>query len=115
MLNDEPRPEDLPERAPSPYAALPPELANRAPAPEETKGPDGPIGSTVRKSVAVVAIIAVLAATLFAVWGALRASEPVAGDAWTSIGSSPSAVPTSDSPRPTPSATPSAPGAAGAD
>ena len=39
----------------------------------------------------------------------------MAGDAWTSIGSSPSAVPTPDSPRPTPSATPSSPGAAGAD
>jgi pimeloyl-ACP methyl ester carboxylesterase len=115
VLNDEPRPEDLPERAPSPYAALPPELGNRPAGPDETAGPDGPMGSTVRKVVAAIAVIALLAATLFAVWGALRGSEPVAGDAWTSIGSSPSAVPTSDSPRPTPSATPSAPGAAGAD
>ncbi len=115
MLNDEPRPEDLPERAPSPYAALPPELGNRPAGPDETAGPDGPMGSTVRKVVAAIAVIALLAATLFAVWGALRASEPVAGDAWTSIGSSPSAVPTPDSPQPTPSATPSSPGAAGAD
>jgi pimeloyl-ACP methyl ester carboxylesterase len=115
VLNDEPRPEDLPERAPSPYAALPPELGNRPAGPDETAGPDGPMGSTVRKVVAAIAVIALLAATLFAVWGALRGSEPVAGDAWTSIGSSPSAVPTSDSPRPTSSATPSTPGAAGAD
>ena len=100
MLNDEPRPEDLPERAPSPYAALPPELRNRASSAEQTPGPDGPMGSTVRKVVAAIAVIALLAATLLAVWGAFRASEPVAGDAWTPAGSAPGA-----------SSTPSAPGA----
>ena len=87
MLSDEPRPEDLPEPQPSPYAALPPELAHRAPSAGEQPRPDGLMGSTLRKVVAAIAVIALLAATLLAVWGLFRSSEPVAGDAWSRTGS----------------------------
>ncbi|GAA2165056.1 alpha/beta hydrolase family protein [Humibacillus xanthopallidus] len=101
MLNDEPRPEDLPEPRPSPYAALPPELAHRSPSAPERPGPDGLMGGTLRKVVAAVAIIALLAATLLAVWGLFRSSEPVAGDAWSQTGSGAPASPAPGTPVPT--------------
>ncbi|HET8988730.1 MAG TPA: alpha/beta fold hydrolase [Humibacillus sp.] len=82
MLNDEPHPEDLPEPPTSPYAALPPELGTRAPGAHEAPGPEGPMGSRTRKVVAAIAVLALLTATLLAVWGAFRASEPAADDAW---------------------------------
>ena len=89
MLNDEPRPEDLPEPEPSPYAALPPEARPTAPRASRVSrpGPTASWASTLRKVVAAVAVIALLAATLLAVWGLFRSSEPVAGDAWSRTGS----------------------------
>jgi pimeloyl-ACP methyl ester carboxylesterase len=93
VLNDEPRPEDLPDPQPSPYAALPPELAPRTSSAPERPGPDGLMSGTLRKVVAAVAIIALLAATLLAVWGLFRSSEPVAGDAWSQTGSGAPASP----------------------
>jgi pimeloyl-ACP methyl ester carboxylesterase len=106
VLNDEPRPEDLPEPAPSPYAALPPELAHRgAPAAGDRPGPDGLMSGPVRKVVAAVAIIALLAATLLAVWGLFRASDPVAGDAWSRTGAGAPASPVPGGATPTPGTT----------
>jgi pimeloyl-ACP methyl ester carboxylesterase len=58
------------------------------------------MGSTLRKVVAAVAVIALLAATLLAVWGLFRSSEPVAGDAWSRTGSVASASPGPSRPSP---------------
>ena len=49
---------------------------------QPTAGPLGPMRGTVLKVVAAIAVIALLAATLLAVWGLFRASQPVAGDPW---------------------------------
>jgi pimeloyl-ACP methyl ester carboxylesterase len=103
VLNDEPRPEDLPAPRPSPYAALPPELDPRPTRPAERSGPDGMMGSTTRKVVAAVAVIALLAATLLAVWGLVHSADPVAGDTWSQSGGAPG-----------PPAATAAPGAPGA-
>ncbi len=106
MLNDHPRPEDLPEPPPSPYAALPPELATRAttvgapssgpapaghsltggpagkPRPDERLEPLGPGRRWVTVTVAVVAVLALVAVTALAVWGAFRSGDPLASDQW---------------------------------
>jgi pimeloyl-ACP methyl ester carboxylesterase len=113
VLNDEPRPEDLPEPQPSPYAALPPELAGHATNAGERPGPDGMMGGTLRKVVAAIAVIALLAATLLAVWGLFRAAEPVAGDAWSQTGSAASVTPTPGVPGRASATTPGATGAPG--
>jgi pimeloyl-ACP methyl ester carboxylesterase len=106
VLNDEPRPEDLPEPPPSPYAVLPPELAHRGvPGAGDRPGPDGLMSGPVRKVVAAVAIIALLAATLLAVWGLFRSSEPVAGDAWSRTAAGAPASPGPGGPTPTPGTT----------
>jgi pimeloyl-ACP methyl ester carboxylesterase len=85
VLND-PTPEDLPEPPPSPYAALPPELATRrpvAPSPEPSAPALGFRRRWLVATVAVLAVIAMLAGTLAIIWGAVRRPDPRALDRWT--------------------------------
>ncbi|MEO7447018.1 MAG: alpha/beta hydrolase [Humibacillus sp.] len=92
MLND-PTPDDLPQAPPSPYAALPPELATRQPV---ASSPAPALGFRRRwlvAAVAVMAILALLAGTLAIIWGAVRGPDPRAINRWTPAAAGDSADP----------------------
>ena len=102
MLNDAPRPDDLPE-APTGYAALPPDYAPPASGatPALTAGGQAPgsVRSPLRTLLAAMAVVAVLAAVVLAVWR-VTSPPPVAGPPATSVAPVPGTSSPS-SPRPT--------------
>src|SRR6476620_7381688 len=73
VLNEEPRPDDLPD-APTGYAALPPSYPPPShPRPSSSPAPAGPGGpgatrSWLRPALAAVAVVAVVAVVVLAVW-----------------------------------------------